>query len=139
MNQGSGNGGQALSTETMGTEPAERALLGDWRSLLSTVRAKYPKATDNEFALFIYQANRLNLDPIAGQIHLVPRFDNYKKCYVSSVQTGIDGYRAVSDRSKNYAGSDDPTFDEGLTQSPAPPARNRVSCAIYGFSRLHRS
>jgi phage recombination protein Bet len=78
-----------------------------FRVILGTVPAT---ATDMEVATFIYQIARTNLDPVARQIYLVSRGG---KC---TVQTGIDGYRLVADRTDRYVGSSDPRYDEGLTQ-----------------------
>lgn len=65
---------------------------------------------DADYAAFVYQCVRTNLDPLARQIYLVARKGR------GAVQTGIDGYRLIADRTGKYAGSDDPVYDEGLTQ-----------------------
>lgn len=69
-----------------------------------------PGSKDHEVAALIYNMVRTGLDPLARQIYLVSRGGK------SSVQTGIDGYRLIADRTGQYIGSDDPVYDEGLTQ-----------------------
>lgn len=82
----------------------------------------YPNAKAAELELFYHQAARMGLDPLARQIHLVTRKknrkvgDNWVADYQSTIQVGIDGYRAIADRTQLCAGNDDPLFDEGLTQ-----------------------
>lgn len=66
-------------------------------------------ATVTELRLFMYVAKRTGLDPFTKQIHFVKR--ETKTGPVVAIQTGIDGYRTVADRSGNYAGSDDPIYD----------------------------
>lgn len=66
--------------------------------------------TDDELALFLYQAKRTGLDPLAGQVHCVKR--NTKDGPKMSIQTAIDGYRLIADRTGKYAGNDDPVFDD---------------------------
>lgn len=72
-------------------------------------------ATDDELSLFLYQAERTGLDPLARQIV----FQKYKskdgKSNVSIITT-IDGYRLIADRTGRYAGSNDYLFDEGINQ-----------------------
>jgi phage recombination protein Bet len=64
-------------------------------------------ATDDEFQLFIMTAQRLGLRPEARQIHMVkrPAYDPDTREYVQkmSIQTGIDGYRLIADRTQEYA------------------------------------
>ena len=72
--------------------------------------------TDDELALFLHQAQRAGLDPLAKQIHAVTRWDNKQNRQVMSIQVAIDGYRLIADRTGLYAGSDDYLFNEGLTQ-----------------------
>jgi phage recombination protein Bet len=48
------------------------------------------------------------LSPFKRQIYLIKRGDKY------TIQTAIDGFRAIADRTKRYAGSDDYVYDEGL-------------------------
>ena len=80
-------------------------------------------ATDDEFLMFIYQAQRTGLDPLAKQIYFIKRktkvkkFDEERKAYVEtyeykpSIQASIDGLRVVAQRSKEYAGQDEPVFE----------------------------
>jgi phage recombination protein Bet len=67
-------------------------------------------ATMDELQLFLYQAKRTGLDPLSRQIHFVKRKDK------GTIQTAIDGYRLIADRTGKYAGSDDYLFDEGIPQ-----------------------
>lgn len=65
-------------------------------------------ATDDELELFLYTARRLGLDPLARQLHFVKRQDKM------TIQTGIDGYRLIAERTGSYAGNDDPVFAGGI-------------------------
>lgn len=67
------------------------------------------EAPDAEVAKFLYTAKRSGLDPLAGQILLVPRSAKGKTNWTT--QTSIDGYRLIADRTGKYAGNDDPTYD----------------------------
>ena len=69
-------------------------------------------ASDNELKLFLYQANKTGLDPLAKQIYCIRRWSNSSNSYQMTIQTGIDGYRLIADRTGFYAGNDDPVFDE---------------------------
>lgn len=64
-------------------------------------------ATDLELKLFLYQCQRTGLDPLSRQIHFIKRWNKKLGRDEGSIQTGIDGYRAVADRTGQYAGSDD--------------------------------
>jgi phage recombination protein Bet len=73
-------------------------------------------ATDDELKLFRYQCNRTGLDPFSRQIFWVTRWDAKNSKNIGTIQTGIDGYRVIADRTGKYAGSDEPRFDEFLTE-----------------------
>jgi phage recombination protein Bet len=62
-------------------------------------------ATNDELALFLHQATKAGLDPLARQIHYIKRGGQ------GSIQVGIDGYRLIADRTGRYAGNDAPEFD----------------------------
>lgn len=62
-------------------------------------------STDDELTLFLRQCRRTGLDPFARQIYFMKRSGKL------SIETAIDGYRLIADRSGAYAGNDDPVFD----------------------------
>lgn len=69
-------------------------------------------ATDTELQLFLYTAKRTGLDALTKQIHFV------KRAGQMTIQTGIDGYRAIAERTKTLAGIDDAIYDSETNQHP---------------------
>jgi phage recombination protein Bet len=70
-------------------------------------------ATNDELAMFLYQARRTGLDPLAKQIYF-QKYDTKKGPQVAFI-TGIDGYRLTADRTGLYVGNDEPVFEGKLT------------------------
>lgn len=80
---------------------------------LQMVRDKFANgAPQDEFDLFIEVCRSRNLDPLTRQVYLIPRYDSREGKKVWSIQTSIDGYRSIADRTGAYAGSDEATFVE---------------------------
>lgn len=77
-----------------------------------------PKATPDELKLFLYQAARTGLDPLSRQIYAIHRmqYDADKKCKVPkmTIQTSIDGFRLLAERTGSYA----PGPETQFTYSP---------------------
>jgi len=89
------------------------ALIGNtWDSAqLQLIKDTVAKGTtDNQLKLFLYTCHKTGLDPLAKQIHCIVR--QTKNGPTMSIQTAIDGYRLVADRSGQYAGNDDPIYDD---------------------------
>lgn len=61
-------------------------------------------ATDEELQFFLMACKRTRLDPFAKQIHSVPRGGQ------RTIQTSVDGFRLIADRSGMYAPGKEPTF-----------------------------
>lgn len=67
-----------------------------------------PKCSDGELALFGQVCQRTGLDPFAKQIYAISRKQKLDGQWVEkmSIQTSIDGYRLIADRTNKYAGSE---------------------------------
>lgn len=91
--------------------------------------------TDNELHLFLYVAKRTGLDPLVRQIHCVKREKNVKltnggwtKESVMTIQTGIDGFRVIAERSKKYLGQTKPEYEYDDQDNP-------ISCTVGVFKK----
>ncbi len=83
--------------------------------------------TDDEFSLYVRVASHTGLDPFKRQVYAIKRRDQHSKSgFKLSIQTGIDGYRAVAQRTGLYAGSDDAIFD-GLSKDKQYPGKATVT------------
>lgn len=117
-----------MSSKLAKVEPAPLAAGGFTREHVELIKKTLAseKLSDLELELFLHQANRSGLDPLARQIYAVKRSGKLV------IQTGIDGYRAIADRTGQYAGSDDPQFDEWDNKGNPGIARVTVYKLVSG-------
>lgn len=95
----------------------------------TVLRPKNRDASNDELALLVHQSQRTGLDPLARQIYGVYRFDKKVGQEVMTIQTGIDGFRLIAERTGKYLGQTptywldkDGAWHEVWTQPGAPVA-----------------
>lgn len=82
------------------------------REIIDLIKATVaPSLTDTELQLYLYTAQRMNLDPLARQIYAVKRAGRM------TIQTGIDGFRVIANRS-GLAGIDEAIHDSDDAEHP---------------------
>lgn len=88
-------------------------------------RDRCRELSDDQFAEYRHALDRFRLNPFANQIYSILRFDKRSGKKKLAIQTGIDGFRLIADRTGQYAGSDDAKFDR---EDPKP---GKATVTVY--------
>jgi len=70
-----------------------------------------PGFSEEELQIFMHACKRTELDPFMRQIYAVKIWNSKLKKYTMSIQTGIDGYRLIADRTGKYSPGRDTVFN----------------------------
>jgi phage recombination protein Bet len=100
-----------LATRTQAQIVHAQEWMGDKASLAIVRRDLAPGLDDQEFQVYLGVCRATGLNPILRQIYAIKRKDaKAPSGHRVTYQMGIDGLRLQADRSRAYAGSDDPEF-----------------------------
>ena len=100
------------SAIALATTPAQQISEVKWTPAEITILKEAildAQASNAELALFSKICEATGLNPFAKQIYGIRRKGKI------TFQCSIDGYRLIADRTGQYAGNDDPLYDEGLS------------------------
>lgn len=92
---------------------------------------------NDEFNIFIHMARALKLDPLRRQIYAFVFSKDKPDKRRMSIITGIDGFRAIAERTGNYRpDEDEPTyeFDDALKGPNNPTGLVKATVRVWKFS-----
>lgn len=93
------------------------------------------KASPGDLAVFLHVAQRTGLDPFSKQLYMISRAGKW------TIQTGIDGFRVIAARHREYAGQVGPEWcgDDGVWRefwpTKTPPVAARVGVLHRDFDQ----
>jgi len=91
---------------------------------VNLIKSQIAKDCNNdELKLFMYQCKRTGLDPLTRQIYAIKRAGRM------TIQTSIDGFRVIAERSGTYAGQDEPIWIDDENGMPI-----KCTVTVYRFS-----
>lgn len=133
------------SVTEIATQPSGvLALRVDQMEWTSTQRAAFAQigvenAPDGDLQVFLHVAQRSGLDPFARQIYMISRKDQQSGKLKWTIQTGIDGYRVIAERRREYGGQVGPQWcgEDGawrdMWAAKEPPIAARVGVIRKGW------
>jgi len=91
---------------------------------VALIKAQIAKDCNNsELELFLYQCRKTGLDPLTRQIYAIKRGGKM------TIQTSIDGFRVIAERSGSYAGQDEPIWQDDEKGFPT-----KCTVKVYRFT-----
>lgn len=109
----------------------------DTKALALIRRTVASDCNDDEFSMFIHMARALGLDPLRRQIYAFVFSKDKPDKRRMSIITGIDGFRAIAERTGNYRpDEDEPTYetDDNLKSHNNPAGIIKATVRVWKFS-----
>jgi len=102
----------------------EIALVNFNEDQIALIKSQIAKdCNNNELELFLYQCKQTGLNPLTRQIYAIKRAGRM------TIQTSIDGFRVIAERSGNYAGQDEPLWEDDEKGFPI-----KCTVKVYKFT-----
>jgi phage recombination protein Bet len=124
-----------MSITELAISPEQAAFTEKQIAVLKTMGAE--KASREDLAVFFHYCKTTGLDPFRKQIYMIGRWDSRSGREKYAVQTGIDGFRHVAERTGTFAGVEEEWEERGgKLYSATVTVRRIVAGHICNFSAV---